>query len=96
MNIDKLNERSETQAAQKTVGLRPLAGQPVVKRDLDVVCDQVDMSMISRFMARSIRVLADSDTVRPEVIAKHQQLPRQNVRFDDHTIDRLFGRMQAP
>ena len=44
-------------------------------------------------MARSIRMLAENDGVRPDVIAKHQPLARQNARFDDPTIDRIFCRM---
>ena len=93
MNIDKLNERLATQAAQKTVGINAIRQRPVAESDAVSSGDQVDMSMIGHLMARSLRMLADSDQVRPEVIAKHQQLPQQNVRFDHHTIDRIYGRM---
>ena len=96
MNIDKLREESAAQAAQRAVGISAIRRQPVVESDSSVAGDQVDMSMIGRLMARSIRMLADSEEVRPEVIAKYQQLPRQNVRFDDNTLDRLFSRMRNP
>ena len=93
MNIDKIRENTSAQAAQKTVGIRAIRPQPVAENDAPVVGDQVDMSMISRLMARSIRTLAENDGVRPEVVAKHQPLTRQNARFDDQTIDRIFCRM---
>lgn len=93
MNIDKLHEHASLQAAQKTVGIRAIRPQPVAENDAPAASDQVDMSMIGRLMARSIRTLAESDDVRPEVIAKHQPLARQNARFDDQTIDRIFCRM---
>ena len=94
MNIDKLNESTGSQAAQKAVGISAIRRPPVVEHDA-ASGDQVDMSMIGRLMARSLRTLADSDGVRPEVLAKHQLLPRQNARFDDNTINRILGRMQG-
>ena len=95
MNIDKFSESTGSQAAQKSVGISAIRQRPVVERDSAAVGDQVDMSMIGRLMARSIRTLADSEAVRPDVIAKHQQLPRQNARFDDNAINRIFSRMQG-
>ena len=94
MNIDKLNDRLAPQATHNTVGIHAIRQRPVVESDAVTAGDQVDMSMISRLMARSLRVLADSDQVRPEVLAKHQQLPQLNVRFDNQTVDRIYGRMQ--
>ena len=95
MNIDKLNENTGSLGTHKTVGISAIRRQTVVERD-SASGDQVDMSMIGQLMARSLRVLADSDAVRPEVLAKHQPLPRQNGRFDDQAIDRIFCRMQGP
>ena len=98
MNIDKFSDITASQAAQKAVAVRAIRQQQAVaESDFTAsASDQVDMSMIGHLMARSVRMLADSEGVRPEVIAKHQMLAKQNARFDDHTIDRIFARMQAP
>ena len=53
------------------------------------------MSMIGRLLARSIRALADSEEVRPSVLEQHRDLPSQNTRFDNGTIDRIFRRMRG-
>ncbi len=95
MNIDNLSEGLRSQAARKAVGIDTISRRPVVERDPVTSGDQVDMSMIGKLMARSVRMLADSEGVRPEVLAKHQQLPKQNARFDDKTLDRIFYRMQG-
>ena len=96
MNIDKLSENAETRASQKAVAVNATPRPPVAEPDrADAASDQVDMSMIGRLMARSVRALADSEDVRPEVLEKHQHLPRQNVSFDNGTIDRILRRMQG-
>lgn len=94
MNIDKLAESNGPQAGQKAVAINAIRHPPVAERNLSPGGDQVDMSMIGRLMARSIRALADSDEVRPEVLNQHRELPRQNARFDNSTIDRIFRRMR--
>ena len=93
MNIDKLNESIGSQGAQKTVGISTIRRPSVVECDSTPSGDQIDMSMIGRLMERSVRSLADSEAIRPEILAKFQQIPRQNARFSDSTIDRIFRRM---
>ena len=95
MNIDKLSESSAPQAGQQAGAIGTLRQPPVAENDRTPGSDQVDMSMIGRLMARSVRALADSEDVRPGVLAKHQDLPRQDVRFDNTTIDRIFSRMSG-
>ena len=95
MNIDNLNESTGTQAGQKTGGIGTIRRLPVVKNDSTASGDQVDMSMIGKLIARSVRALADSEDLRPEVLAQHKDLPRQNARFDNSTIDRIFRRMRG-
>ena len=95
MNINQLGENSPAQAAPKAVasGANHLA--PVAKHDLAPRSDQTDMSMIGHLMARSVRALADSDQVRPDVLAQNKGLPQLNADFDNRTIDQILLRMQG-
>ena len=95
MNIDKISESTGPQSGQKigTVGTTPRPS--VAESNAAANSDQVDMSMIGRLLARSIRDLADSEEVRPSVLEQHRDLPRQNTRFDNSTIDRIFRRMHG-
>ena len=96
MNIDKLAESTGPQAGQKAVAIGATTRHPpVAEGDLPTGSDHVDMSMIGRLMARSVRALADSEEVRPEVLDLHRGIPRQNARFDNSTIDRIFRRMRG-
>jgi hypothetical protein len=76
------------------VAITGTAPRPVAGYDAPAPADQADMSMISRIMARTIRELADQEEVRPERVARFQELPRQNARFDDPTTDRIFRAMR--
>ena len=94
MNIDKLVENTGPQAAQKNVAINAIRRPSVAECDAAPNGDQVDMSMIGRLMARSVRALADSEDVRPEVLERHKELPKQTARFDDRTIEQIFRRMR--
>jgi hypothetical protein len=95
MQIDYLIRTTGVEAPKKSVAISGTTPRPVAGYDQPTPSDQVDMSLISRMMARSIRTLADQEEVRPERLARFQELPRQNARFDDKTIDRIFRAMQG-
>ena len=95
MNIDKFAASSRSQAGQPAVAINATRQPPVAESNPASNSDQVDMSMIGRLMARSVRALADDEEVRPEVLDQHRNLPRQNARFDNSTIDRIFSRLQG-
>ncbi len=94
MNIDKLGESAGPQAGPKTDAIDATRRPPVAESNPLQAQDHTDMSMIGRLMARNIRALADSEDVRPEVLAQHQETTRQNTRFDNNIIDRIFRRMR--
>jgi len=94
MHIDTLSSSTGAEATKKSIAISTRS-RPVAGYDQPPTADQVDMSMISRIMARNLRELADSDQVRPEKIASFQALPRQTARFDDQSIDRIFRAMQG-
>ena len=93
MNIDKLAEHAGAADTTKIAAIGSPRLAPVAESDKPVSSDQIDMSMIGKLMARSLRALADNEEIRPEVLNLHQQLPRQTARFDDSTIDHIFRRM---
>jgi hypothetical protein len=95
MHIDTLFSNAGAEATKNSVAISSTRPRPVAGYDQPPAADQVDMSMISRIMARNLRELADSDQVRPEKIAAFQALPRQTARFDDQAIDRIFRAMQG-
>ena len=95
MNIDKLSESAGPQTSPKIGAIGATPRPSVAESSAAANSDQVDMSMIGRLLARSIRALADSEEVRPSVLEQHRDLPSQNTRFDNGTIDRIFRRMRG-
>jgi hypothetical protein len=90
-----LPRTSGAEALRGSVAIPGTTPYPVAGCDHPAAADQVDMSMISRILARAIRELADQEGVRPERVARFQELPRQNAHFDDPTTDRIFRAMRG-
>ena len=95
MNIDQLGQSSAPQPSHKTTAAEATRQAPVAQHDLAPTSDQVDMSMISRLMARNLRAVADGEEIRPEKLEQFQGISRQPAQYDNATIDRILRRMQS-
>lgn len=92
MNIEELSRNTSVAAARKQapVGTSSDAG---AARDTAQLRDSVDMSMIGRIMAKSVKNLADSEQPRAAKIEQFSHFVEQSVRFPNNAIDKVISRM---